>query len=188
MASDFVSIARFNNPAVAERAKARLMAEGISALLTEREKVALRWHSAEQSEADVHLLVALADEDRAVEILNTDAPPARPPVGESQDTDAIATQALLNSSTPAEHDEPTPDLVTNRDALVDRAFKAQVISFLFWPLQLYALYCIFDVSRLRQPLTVQSRRRYTATLILHGVCWAFVAVILFMTGILRSRR
>ena len=180
MSSGHVTVARFNNPAFAERAKARLEAAGIAALLTEKEKVTVGWHSADHSEADVHVLVAPDDEDRAIDVLSGDSSPFTMPGGDNQNSDAIVGEARLKGSPPAEDDEPAPDIVTSRDEMVLRAYKAQVIAFIFWPLQLYALYCIVGVSGSQQPLTDKSRRRWATTLILHCACWVFVAMVAFL--------
>jgi hypothetical protein len=178
MSSDFITVARFNAPAGADRAKARLDAAGIRALLVEREAKGPNWHLEKQASV-LDLLVAPDDEDRAVDVLN------RPDVERAHEA-AVSEERLpaISAEVAGEDSDSPPDIVSSREELVDRAFKAQIISVVFWPLQIYALYCILTAVRSPLSLREASRRRLNLTIAIHIVWWLLLAFFVGFFGML----
>jgi hypothetical protein len=183
MSDDFVTVATFSDAMEAEIARNRLEAEGIRAVLMDRETVAMAWHVA-QAIGGVKLLVAEADEERAVEILDN-----RRFVPDEEDVpeDAIVAAADRHKLAPR-HDEhqaivaaenldkvaslePDDDTPTERELDAERAFKSQVFAFLFFPLQLMALIFIISVASSHQRLEGRPRRQFHIALALHALGW-----------------
>src|SRR4051812_44538032 len=68
MDDDLITVATFGDALTAEMARNRLEAEGIRAMVMDRETSAMAWHLT-QAIGGVKLLIAARDEDRAIEIL-----------------------------------------------------------------------------------------------------------------------
>jgi hypothetical protein len=170
MNDEFVTLATFGNALEAEMARNRLEAEGIRALILDRETASMAWHLT-QAIGGVKLLVAPADEDRAALIL--DHPAERL---DRSEADAIVSQEDLDKVAPLSPDEPD-EPPTERELNAGRAFKTQVFAFLIMPLQVLALYFIVKVFLSEERLNGRPRRAFLWTLGLHVFNWLFIMVM-----------
>lgn len=181
MPESLVRVATFASLPEAEMARNYLVAENVRAVLVDSETAALNWHIA-QAIGGVKLMVHVDDEDRAVELLEEQARRRLRNAGEQHDeSQAITSEGDLAAMDPPadEGDEPS-----DREIAAERAFRAQIISFLFFPLQLYALMMIVIVAGSRGRLEGKPLRHYQIAMILHVICWT---ALLMMFGLFRSR-
>jgi len=137
MAEDLEFIATFDNPLLANIAKGRLEAEGISAFLHNERFVEMNWQWS-NAVGGIGLLVPTVDAQRARSIL---ARPNGELQGESQEM----------PEDPVDADEVLvePNL---RELDAARAIKSAVLGLLFCPLQAYTAWLLFMVVMADEPL------------------------------------
>jgi hypothetical protein len=178
MNDDFVTIATFGSALEAEMARNKLDAEGIRALVMDRETSAMAWHLT-QAIGGVKLLVAADDEDRAIAVLDrrTTAEPAQVDDSPPDESEAVVAQENLDKVEPQQQDEPEEEPPTARELNAERAFKAQIFAFLFFPLQFVALVFIVQVAASQERLEGRPRRQFRNALILHPFAWLFFWVM-----------
>jgi len=146
MPDSLVRVATYANLPEAEMARNYLAAENVRAVLVDTETAALNWHIA-QAIGGVKLMVHVDDEDRAVELLEDQV--RRRVRNATADEAHDESQAIASEGDLAAMDPPADeqgDEPSEREIAAERAFRAQIISFLFFPLQLYALLMIATVA------------------------------------------
>lgn len=201
MNDDLVTVATFGDALTAEMARNRLEAEGIRAMIMDRETSAMAWHLT-NAIGGVKLLVAAHDEDRAIEILDHPrshqdaddtgeeseaivAPENRNKIISRQaEEQAIVADENLDKVPPVFTDEED-DTPTERELDAERAFKAQVFAFLFFPIQFVALIYIIQVAASSQRLDGRPRRQFRYAVVLQAFAWLFFLAMWVVLGAVR---
>lgn len=193
MDDELITVATFGDALTAEMARNRLEVEGIRAMVMDRETSAMAWHLT-QAIGGVKLLIAARDEDRAIEILDhfrhhsevdhsaeeseaIVAPETRDKLMAQQtETQAIVASENVDKVLPVFTDEEE-DPPTERELDAERAFKAQIFAFLFFPIQFVALIYIIQVAASGQRLEGRPRRQFRYAVALHSFAWIFFLVM-----------
>jgi len=153
MAERFVTVAAFQDPMAAAMAKNFLEEEGIPAILLDETTVATDWLLS-GAIGGVKVQVAPIHVERA-EMLLARSRKNDDEIGEPRSSEtAIASHEIAEElRTEREDKEPI-------NQLVDRLFRVVVLGMIFWPLQLYAVFLLFQLTQIEG--TVSANRRWKA--------------------------
>jgi hypothetical protein len=149
MQEQLVTVATFDDSIRAALAKNRLDAEGIAAILYDELTVATDW-GLSMAVGGIKLQVAPLDVERAEDVLSEIVAPAEEEVSVPASPEAERERAEERQ---AERDEQNPS-----NQLADRAWRANIGGFLFFPLHLYAWLLL--LSLLASPDRVSADRRW----------------------------
>lgn len=199
---ELVTVATFNTIARAEAARERLQADGIRAMILDHESAPSSSLSAMDLAATlggVKLLVKAADEDRAVDTLDrlarqptaaiaaaapTSAPASDAATAEENAETGEPGEAANDSADAAESPEqPVSVQTTDREVLAERTLRAQIFSFIIWPLQFVTLIFLIQVATSKERLSEKPRKAFATAVTLHVVLW----LIFFMAWLIWSR-
>lgn len=199
MADDFVTVVTYSDPAEADAARNHLEAEGVRALLLDRETAPLAGQLT-KAVGVIKLLVAVADEERAEAILENHVRRRAGLIPEPvpEESHAFVAEADKDKVEPLRDESATNDAEnvptrsidldeppTARELDAERAYKAQIIAFLVWPVQLYALMCILTVAASSERLEGRYLRKYRFAIVLQVVLWMLALLALLFVS---SRR
>jgi hypothetical protein len=161
MSDSFVTVATFQDPVAASLAKNLLDGAGIPAILLDETTVATDWLLS-GAIGGVKLQVAPLHLERAEMILARTQETERDEDDEDDQDDDDYEAAIAPTAFAAR--EIAEDLRSEREdkapvnQLVDRMFRVAIFGLIFWPLQLYALWLLFQV--MAEPGTVSDNRRW----------------------------
>jgi hypothetical protein len=165
MSNDFQTIATFWNPNEAQLARALIEAEGVQVVLMGYEAISSDWLLS-NAIGGVQLQVPQAQVDYAVNILEDSGPFGRRSLvsatGEGGLDDGLE-EGPEDSSEVVEEDQTQP---TAKEESIDRFIKTSILSWIFFPLSLYALWLFLSVLTNPDPVGEKyTRKLWIGTLI-----------------------
>ncbi len=170
MSDRLVTVAAFQDTVAASLAKNYLESQGIPASLFDETTVATDWLLA-GAIGGVKLQVAPIHVERAEMLLSrneNDSDDEEPEETPAAPQTAIAAQEIAEDLK-SDHEDKQPI-----NKLVDRLFRVAVLGFLFWPLQLYTLWLLFQL--MNEQGTVSADRRWKV-----WVCVILAPIIVVMS-------
>lgn len=165
---EIVTVASYDSPVEARLALAKLTEANIRATLADEELVAMDW-AMSNAVGGIKLQVLRSDLLAAERALADRPDDAEPPAARRS---AAPPEAIAPEPTQAIRDRPTPALPADeppanaREEAVVRASRAALFGLLLWPLQVYVLSLLLDVSQSEEPLRPEYRWRVVFALVL----------------------
>jgi hypothetical protein len=166
MSHDFQTVATFWSPNEAQLARALIESEGIQVVLMGYEAISSDWLLS-NAIGGVQLQVPEAKVDQAVAILEDSGPFGRRSLvsatGEVESGDGSDDEGLEDSYEVVDEDRAQP---TEKEESIDRFVKTSILSWIFFPLSLYALWLLLSVLTNPEPVGEKyTRKVWIATLI-----------------------
>ncbi|MFN7734275.1 MAG: putative signal transducing protein [Pirellula sp.] len=166
MSNDFQTVATFWNPNEAQLARALIESEGIQVVLMGYEAISSDWLLS-NAIGGVQLQVLESQVDRAVAILEDSGPFGRRSLvsgtGEGEVDDGSDGEGFEDSREEVDDDRAQ---LSEKEESVDRFLKTSILSWIFFPLSLYALWLLWSVLDNPEPVGEKyTRKVWIGTLI-----------------------